>query len=175
MPSDSGAAAARGGPHDHPLFDVAVPLAEPHPNVPATPLNHDDWRSDKTLLLVEDDAQVRRFVADILHLLGYRVLEACDGREALQIHEEFSDAIDVLLTDVVMPHLSGPDLAGRLLVARPGIRIIYMSGYSFPSVVSPWSRTGQEEFIAKPFTMRTLLETLRRSGGRSELRGSIGG
>ena len=161
--------------HQHSLLDVTVPLAEPQPAMPTTPLNHDDWRSDATLLLVEDDGLVRRFVADILHLLGYRVLEACDGLEAMQIHAEFSGCIDVLLTDIVMPHLSGLELAEHLRSERPAMHIIYMSGYSFMSVVQRPLRDGEEAFIAKPFTMRTLLETLRRSGCATMHAGAISG
>ena len=90
-------------------------------------------RGTETVLVVEDEDSVRRFVVRVLRQRGYTVLEAANSGEALPLGEDYERPIDLLLADVVMPELSGADLAGRLGPRRPGMRILYISGYSEPN------------------------------------------
>src|SRR5438094_951916 len=89
-------------------------------------------RGDQTILLVEDEDAVRRLVHEVLRRLGYRVLVARDGAEALALSQSHTDAIDLLLTDVIMPGMDGRDLAARLQATRPETQVLFMSGYAEP-------------------------------------------
>jgi len=88
----------------------------------------------ETILLVEDEAAVRGLVREILSRLGYRVLVAGDGVEALALSRELAEPIHRLLTDVIMPGMDGRELAERMIVARPDTRILFMSGYADPPI-----------------------------------------
>jgi len=148
----------RGG-----IFRIWLPLlGRPVLAVPSSPINHADWRAEGTVLLVEDETAVRRFVADILQLKGYTVLEASNGAEALQVQAAFPGHIDILLTDVAMPVMGGRELTEKLRPQRPDMRVVYMSGYAYEAVTQDGLLDRGEEFLAKPFTMRTLLEALRQ-------------
>ena len=87
-------------------------------------------RATETILLVEDDPQVRSLTRTMLTRLGYRVLEAESADEALSIASRYEGPLDLLLTDLVMPRMNGTDLARQMQTARPGVRVLYMSGYT---------------------------------------------
>jgi signal transduction histidine kinase/CheY-like chemotaxis protein len=114
-------------------------------------------RGSETILLVEDEAAVRELAGEFLRAAGYKVLEGQDGIEGWEVSERFSGVIDVLLTDMVMPRLSGKELAIRVRGKRADIKVIMMSGYSEFN-----SGTGREKdgfaSLAKPFSMRSLAE-----------------
>jgi two-component system, cell cycle sensor histidine kinase and response regulator CckA len=114
----------------------------------------------ETLLLVEDDAAVRRLTKRILEARGYRVIEAADGREALNRAAAHDGLIDLLLTDVVLPHLGGRELARQIRVLRPETAIVYMSGFADDTVLEE-TGGGQALFILKPFTADGLADRLR--------------
>jgi two-component system, cell cycle sensor histidine kinase and response regulator CckA len=117
----------------------------------------DSKRSTETILLVEDEESLRHIVIDLLTQLGYRVLGAANGTEALAMAERHPSSIDVLITDVLMPELAGPDLAVALRRSRPDIRIIFVSGDS-PSD----SKLVQGAVVLqKPFTIKMLSSKLR--------------
>jgi CheY-like chemotaxis protein len=99
-------------------------------------------------------------VCAMLSQSGYRTLEASDGSEALDLLQAVPKAIDLLLTDVIMPHVGGIELARRIARVHPELRIIFMSGYSDDPVVRTIERS-QSIFLAKPFTATTLLEKVR--------------
>ena len=105
-------------------------------------------------------------VARMLSLCGYSVVSAQSGEEAVSIAHEYAAPIDLVLTDVRMPGMSGPELVDELQKLRPGIRVMYMSAYS-RDVLPPGVQDSEIPFLTKPFTMRTLalsiVETLRRS------------
>jgi PAS domain S-box-containing protein len=117
-------------------------------------------RGHETILLVEDESIVRELVARVLGTHGYAVIEAADGEEALAIAQA-EPTIDLLLTDVVMPGISGRELAERLAASRPELRILYMSGYTDEAIVHHGVREGEAEFIAKPFTPDALARKVR--------------
>jgi signal transduction histidine kinase len=119
-----------------------------------------------TILVVEDRADVRDHVASALTAYGYRVVKAGSAAEALSAWEREHDRIDVVLTDVLMPAISGPELAARLRTRRPGIKVVYMSGYAANKIEDPGFLNAQTDFIQKPFTPRQLLVVVSRVLGQ---------
>src|SRR5207302_3365068 len=106
---------------------------------------------------VEDESVLRDMAQVILHDCGYRVLEAGSGVEALRVWNQHRGAIDLVLTDMVMPDgLSGMDLAQRLLRVKPSLRIIFASGYSMEEMDTAFLRKGRALFLQKPYTHITL-------------------
>ena len=116
----------------------------------------------KTVLVVDDDASVRRVAAKVLFLGGYRVMEAGSGAEAVDVVEEAGGRIDLLLTDVVMPGTNGRELAEALLGRYPDIRVLFMSGYTEDEVILQGVRVAEVNFISKPFSVESLRQTVAR-------------
>jgi len=117
-------------------------------------------RGHETILLVEDEAPVLRVAVMMLERLGYRVLSASAPAEALRLVEDTAPAIDVLVTDVVMPEMTGRDLAARLQRSRPGLRCLFMSGYTADIVGANGVLDAGVAFIQKPFSMEALAAKL---------------
>jgi two-component system, cell cycle sensor histidine kinase and response regulator CckA len=116
-----------------------------------------DPTAARTILLVEDDAFVRQWVHIQLEKSGYNLLEASDGADALLIAEMHQGNIDLIVTDVVMPRVSGPELVERLLRLRPSVQVVYMSGYPEPFLRSSTTFPPGIIYLQKPFAMTTLL------------------
>lgn len=111
----------------------------------------------ETILLVEDQSDTRSSLAKLLRQVGYSVIEARNGEQALRIATNFAGPIGLMLTDVVMPKMSGHELAERLASVRPALKVLYMSGYSF-DVLGPHGITGEGvELLEKPFSGEVLL------------------
>jgi two-component system cell cycle sensor histidine kinase/response regulator CckA len=115
----------------------------------------------ETILVVEDQEPVRRLTCKILETQGYAVLVAADGPEALQMAERHQGVIDILVTDVVMPGMSGREVGRRLAAVRPGMRVLYLSGYADDSIVSHGVLAPGLAFLQKPFTPETLARRVR--------------
>ncbi len=113
------------------------------------------WGSE-TVLLVEDENAVRELAREVLQNHGYMVLEAADGMEALQVAERCDGAIDLLITDVVMPNMSGPELVEELTGRRPRMKVLYISGYTDNAIVRQGALGPGTEFLQKPFTPHAL-------------------
>jgi PAS domain S-box-containing protein len=119
-----------------------------------------------TILLVEDQENVRRLAASVLESFGYCVLKAANGQEALALSASYAAPIHLLLTDVVMPGLSGTELAGQVASLRPGIRVLFVSGYT-DSVIAQHGLLGEDQaFLQKPFTPPALAARVREVLGR---------
>ena len=116
----------------------------------------------ETVLLVEDEDLVRQLTREILRRNGYRVLEACDGVAALALLREHRGTIDLLLTDVVMPRMSGHELVEQARPLRPDMRILYVSGYSEEAIARQGQLTEGVELLAKPFTPGELTAKIRQ-------------
>lgn len=115
----------------------------------------------ETILLVEDEPDVRELIGDLLRENRYTVLEAGHSGEALEICQKFEKPIQLLLTDVVMPQMSGPELAKLLVPMRPEMRVLFMSGYTDTAVVNQgWLAPGTA-FLQKPFTQEILVNKIR--------------
>ena len=115
----------------------------------------------ETILLVEDEEVVRGLTKNILMQAGYSVLDAKGGDEAIRACRAHTGPIDLLLTDVVMPEISGKEVADRLLELRPAIRVLFMSGYTDDAIVQHGVLDENVEFIQKPFTWLGLTRKVR--------------
>ena len=115
----------------------------------------------ETVLLAEDDEAIRTLGSRVLGALGYNVLVARTGGEALRIVAEHKGIIDLIATDVVMPEMNGSQLVERVLEARPSIRVLFMSGYTDDEVMRRGVIDGQTAFLQKPFTPDLLAHKVR--------------
>jgi CheY-like chemotaxis protein len=116
----------------------------------------------RTVLLVEDESSVRTVTARILAGHGYRVLQASGPLEALALGSQHRDEVDLLLTDVVMPRMTGTELAAALSGEQPGVKVLFMTGHTEDALVQDRLVDGDVELIQKPFTSESLLGHVRR-------------
>jgi PAS domain S-box-containing protein len=152
----------RSVPGEGTTFDIYLPRAEPGSAATPEPLAAPRSTAGKeTILLVEDQREVRRLTATILRALGYYVLEAEGGEKALQLVEEAHGPIDLLLTDVMMPGLTGPQLAVRLRAARPALKVLFISGYSADITLVAGAAEETVHRLSKPFSPAALAQKVR--------------
>jgi two-component system, cell cycle sensor histidine kinase and response regulator CckA len=117
----------------------------------------------ETILVVEDDDTVRELVQRIFHEYGYSVIEAPDGEEGLQICAQRAGEIDLLLADVVMPGMNGPELAEYATSIKDGIKVLYMSGYAGRAISHNGLVKEEVQFLQKPFSPDELLHKARET------------
>jgi PAS domain S-box-containing protein len=145
-------------------FYVCLPALEEDDVLHAPEANvRDRLRGGETILLVEDDAGVRRIAQLALTKYGYRVLEAANGANALEVSAAYPETIHALVTDIVMPEMDGRILADAVRAKRPRCRVLLMSGYNEDMLVRAGVHTGLEAFIQKPFTPEVLITKLRQT------------
>ena len=143
-------------------FKVYLPRVEEEAEEPvAKPLPFTEERGTETILLVEDEQDVRELVRTILSGQGYEVIIARDPQHAEEVAAKFPREIHLLLTDVVMPVTSGRELAARIMVKRPNIRVLYMSGYTENVVTSGGLLEEGLSFLQKPFSPAALARRIR--------------
>jgi two-component system, cell cycle sensor histidine kinase and response regulator CckA len=138
------------------------------PGMPDIALDHPAPMAAATgvVLLAEDEPAVRDFVSRALERAGYTVIAAGGGDEALQASRDWEGRIDVLVTDVVMPGMHGPELAHRLRVDRPGMGILYISGYAEDAITGGGGFATPGVFLSKPFTSDALARAVRRAAAK---------
>ena len=138
------------------------PLAQPktaaaaEKTAPAGPLT-----GVETILLVEDEARVRKLIVDVLTSRGYRVLEATRGEEAIRLCKMHNGEIDLAVVDVVMPEISGPELVRQIAPLRPGMNVLYISGYTDEAIVHHGIPESGAAFLQKPFLPDALARKVR--------------
>jgi CheY-like chemotaxis protein len=115
----------------------------------------------ETVLVVEDDEALRKLIADLLGSAGYTVLQAANGDAALQLIAKYDQQIDLVLTDMLMPAMSGIELSGRLRNVRPDLKVLLMSGYAGDLIARYRLTDGEIMLIEKPFTRHVLLSKIR--------------
>ena len=143
-------------------FKVYFPLADETDTTDTLPpKSRAAARGAETVLLVEDDDRLRRVARRILEGSGYKVLAASRGDEALRVSDEHTGELDLVLTDVVMPGMSGREFVRKLVETRPGVRVLYMSGYTDESIARHGVLEPGTHFIAKPFTAPSLAKKVR--------------
>ncbi len=147
-------------PNQGTTFKVFLPLTN-EVEQPVTPVRLGSLRGSETVLLVEDDDQVRAVALGILSRNGYRILEGRNANEALQLSARHEGPIELLLTDVVMPHMSGSELADKLVEGRPDTRVLYMSGYTDEAIVHHRVVAPGVTLLQKPLTPEGLLRKVR--------------
>ncbi len=135
---------------------IIEPAAEEAQGAPSA-----EHRGAETVLLVEDERGVRELVAEMLKQQGYHVLKAADAMEALRISEQHKGAIHVLVTDVIMPQMSGRQLVDRLVPVRRDMKVLYLSGYTENTVVHHGVLESGVDFLGKPFTQEALAKKVR--------------
>ena len=128
----------------------------------------------ETILLVEDEASLRELAARMLKDLGYQVLEASSPKEALELCESYKGNVDLLFTDVVMPLMNGRELSERIREMRPGVRTLFMSGYTSNAIAHHGVLEPGMEFIQKPFSMRELALKVKEALAKNEKKGEAG-
>jgi len=119
-------------------------------------------RGRETILLVEDEPDVRDFVGEVLKSRDYTVLEARDGEDALRIVEQYREPLHLVLTDVMMPKLGGRELVTRLLARHPHLGVLYMSGYTDEALGARGVLEAGAILLAKPFTLQQLVAKVRQ-------------
>jgi two-component system cell cycle sensor histidine kinase/response regulator CckA len=143
-------------------FHIYMPQTEEAIALPAPVLV--DTRSmagSETILLVEDQDAIRSLLAQILERKGYTVLPARDGREALLLSEKHMAEIDLMITDIVMPQMSGHELVCKLSATRPSMRILYISGYADRSLEQMGGASSEFAYLEKPFSPDVLMREVR--------------
>jgi signal transduction histidine kinase len=140
---------------------VYLPLTSAKPLSLATPeRSSTSLRGGETILVAEDEGAIRNLIEDVLSSQGYRVITAADGVEALDLVHKNGGEIDLVITDVVMPRLSGPEMVQRLQVDRPGTKVIFMSGYAKQGSLTAIQHE-EAEILEKPFSPQTVLTMVR--------------
>jgi CheY-like chemotaxis protein len=137
------------------------PVAEHAPSPVAKNSKSEIKHGKETILLVEDEEMIRNLTRQILEMQGYTVITAVDGSKGLSAYEHHTETIELLLTDVVMPGMSGPEMAQRIESIRPGTKVIYMSGYTDDTMLSHGILSEDTDFLQKPFTPLTLCAKIR--------------
>jgi CheY-like chemotaxis protein len=153
----NGHIAVESAPDEGAVFTIFLPRCEAGVELArADSLREELSRGTEVVLLVEDDDVVRAFVAEVLEIYGYNVVAARSSGEALLIAERDGRSIDLLLTDLVMPYMSGAELAERVKKHHPAIRVLFMSGYAAAAVPGDSSLDDRTYRLQKPFTPKEL-------------------
>jgi two-component system, cell cycle sensor histidine kinase and response regulator CckA len=142
-------------------FKIYLPRVDQPEDEALPPASWEAPRGTGTILLAEDEQDVREVAREFLESGGYTVLEARDGADALRIAGQHSGAIDLLVTDMVMPGISGQELATRIVEKRPGLQVIFMSGYSEYTAVEAAHSDAAIKLLTKPFSRALILRAVQ--------------
>jgi CheY-like chemotaxis protein len=137
------------------------PTLESGPVNVDTPARALDLRGTETILVVEDQSEVRKLTVEALKLYGYRVMDAANGDDALHLCRSWPAPIDLMITDIIMPGITGPEVADQLAALRPGTKVLYISGYPEDLVANQGVLDPGVAYLSKPFTAVALAEKVR--------------
>ena len=144
------------------VFSIYLPLhAAPRPKMNPAAQQVRALSGRETVLIVEDEPSVRRLTRKFLEISGYQVVEAADVAEAIRVTKDRTGSIDLLLTDVIMPKLSGPELAKRLRKIKPDLKVLYMSGYPGEFIARHGVSGAEMGYLQKPFSQEALAGKMR--------------
>ncbi len=149
-------------------FQLYFPLADSHKAIRDGHERAADLRGDETVLICEDEEHIRKLVNSMLTRRGYKVIEAHSPAAAIMMSRAYETNIDLLVTDIVMPEMSGFDLAKAIRETRPWIKVLYMSGYTDNRVNHGWVLNADTPFLQKPFAAAALAEKVRQALGAAE-------
>jgi CheY-like chemotaxis protein len=138
-----------------PKTDQELTVAEAKPEFDKLP------RGSETIMLVEDEPNVRNMIVEVLSGLGYTLIEAEDGKEAIELFEKYHGKIHLLLTDVIMPKISGSELAQKITGKYPDVKVLYMSGYTEDAIIQHGVLKEGVKFLQKPVSSHTLAIAVR--------------
>jgi PAS domain S-box-containing protein len=141
-------------------FDIYLPLINPPPQEEA-PAVEEIRRGTETILIVEDDGDVRSMLPEILRTKGYATIEAVDGDGAIKVHREHKEKIDLIILDVVMPGKNGKEALDEIIRADPGVKAIFLSGYTGDIVIDKGIEKEGVDFLQKPLSATALLSKVR--------------
>ena len=144
-------------------FKIYLPTTNDPPTARRTTVEPKTLRGSETILLVEDQDEVRKVACDILEQQGYEVIAASNAGEALLLYQRHAQTIDLLVTDVVMPQMNGRELADRLLKINPELRVLYMSGYTDNTVVHHGILDSGVHFLQKPLVPSAFAKSVREA------------
>ena len=139
-----------------------------HPEEKSEPAAHlsldmitQDLTGSGTILIVEDEEPVRLFSTQALTNKGYKMLEAVNGEDALKVISDYKGKIDVIISDVIMPGMNGPEMVEKILAQYPDIKIIFISGYTEDALSKDQLDNHQVNFLAKPFSLKQLASKVK--------------
>jgi CheY-like chemotaxis protein len=155
-----GEIAAYSEPGQGATFNLYLPRINEPVDQPSLPQPFAS-QGTETILVVEDDAAVRSLSAAVLRQHGYQVFEVSRGADAMELVGRFQEPIHLLVTDLVMPEVGGRELAALIELKRPGIKVLYMSGYADQALVGTDVLLPEMHFLQKPFTRSTLARKVR--------------
>ena len=144
-------------------FKIYLPYAEGTAENEQTKLLDKIPHGTETILVVEDEDEVRGIIVAILSGLGYKILEASDGIKAANLSKKYDKDIQLLLTDVVMPNMNGNELSKKIKKSRPGIEVIFMSGYTEDAIVDHGVLKDGVNFLHKPLSPQVLARVVRET------------
>jgi CheY-like chemotaxis protein len=130
---------------------------------PAQPATEENFRGTETVLVVEDDSNVRTLASEALKRFGYNVIDFEDPTRALSFMKRTNQPVHLLLTDIVMPRMNGRELSMRLQTLAPSLKVLYMSGYAGSTISKYGVFDGEAHFMRKPFTLQTLVREVRHT------------
>ena len=144
-------------------FKIYLPSAETATPTAAARTEVEARTGSETILVVEDDAAVRQFIGTVLQDGGYQVVAARYGDQALELFQQHDDRFGLVVTDLVMPHMSGHALVEKLRCLSPGVRVLYTSGYADDAVARHGELDPKIPFIRKPFGSEEFLQAVREA------------
>jgi two-component system cell cycle sensor histidine kinase/response regulator CckA len=160
---------AKSCPGEGSTFDVYLPVVEGEAELPKLAPPSASRSGGQTILVVEDEESLRDVAREVLESSGYRVLTASSGPEALSIMASHPEPVRLLLTDVVMPGMSGPELAERLRPERPEMSVLYMSGYAEEVVARHGTMRKGARLLTKPFSVAALAQSVQQALEEAEV------